>query len=87
MFNINRIPVIFPTDPVIYYQSEFGEGHGPPVWSYVHCNGWEDRIHDCAKSVVPNFASCSYNYIAAVTCKESNISVRTILPSLLSVAM
>lgn len=67
---INGVQLCILLDPLIYYYSNFGEGNGLPVWSYVHCNGWEDSIHDCTKSVLPNF-NCANNYVAGVTCKQS----------------
>ena len=58
-------------DPTIHYDSEFGVGNGPIIWSSVYCNGWEASIHDCTKTVLPDF-NCYSSYIAGVTCKEGN---------------
>ena len=61
--------ILYTLDPYIYYYSYFGSGNGPIVWNSVYCGGWEQDIHDCSKSVYPNFY-CPSSYIAGVLCKE-----------------
>ena len=63
-FNYNHSP-----GPTIYYNSYFGSGYGPVAYSYVYCNGWEQDIHDCTKTVYPGF-TCPSTYVAGAVCKE-----------------
>ena len=64
--------MLYTLDPYIYYYSYYGSGYGPVVWSYVHCNGWEQDIHDCPKNVYPDL-TCSSHYITGVLCKEGQL--------------
>ena len=56
-------------DPTVHYNSKFGSGSGPIVWSYVNCQHWTKSVFDCTKAYYPYF-DCSTNYIAGVTCTE-----------------
>ena len=46
--------------PSSYYNSYFGDGDYPMVYSYVNCNGWEKNFVDCPKDEYPNFTYEQY---------------------------
>ena len=51
---------LFLTGPSYYYNSYFGAGDYPMVYSYVNCDGWEKNFVDCPKDEYPNFTYEQY---------------------------
>ena len=58
---------MLPAEPVAYYNSYFGAGDGPIVYSQVSCGGWEDTLSECDKTEQFGF-SCSRKQVAGVLC-------------------
>ena len=62
--------ICLPLEPTIYYNSEYGDGQLPIVYSNIHCQGTEDSISDCDKTDYLDF-SCSQ--AAGVLCEDSEL--------------
>ena len=60
------------TEPTVYTKSEFGDGSGPIVYSYVRCNGWEKGIDECYKSLYLQF-TCSRTSVSGVLCHDGRL--------------
>ena len=59
--------ILLGVEPVAYYNSYFGAGDGPIVYSQVACGGWEDTFSECDKTEQFGF-SCSRQKVAGVLC-------------------
>ena len=58
-------------EPVVYKNSEFGDGDGPIIYSDIGCRGYETSIFDCPKIDNGQF-TCSRNNIAGVKCVDGD---------------
>ena len=47
----------------MYSNSEYSDGDGPILYSYVSCNGREDGLADCE-----NIYSCPHTYLTGLLC-------------------
>ena len=57
-----------------YTGSVFGEASGPPIYSHVSCEGWENDIKDCRKIQYEN-VTCHYYTIAGIMCSNSMMPI------------
>lgn len=56
-------------EPIVYKNSEFGDGDGPIVYSNIGCRGYETSLFDCPK-LDNGLFTCSRNTIAGVKCVD-----------------
>ena len=59
---------------IIYPYSEFSDGDGPILYSYVSCVGHEDGLADCEKRGYDDLNSCSRTYLTGLLCFDGNKS-------------
>ena len=55
------------TEPYVFYNSHFGDGQYPIVYSDVNCGGWEDLLVECEFTKIPEL-TCSRKNTAGVLC-------------------
>ena len=63
---------------IIYYNSAFGSGYGPIVYSYVNCEGHEDSFTECSKYTYLQF-TCYNTDTVGVLCVDGKINYAHIL--------
>ena len=68
---INCHIIIIIIEPVVFPNSEFGDGIYPIAYSNMGCGGWESSFSQCNKQTYPNTA-CSRSNIAGVLCGYGN---------------
>ena len=54
-------------EPIPFYNSSFGDGKYPIVYSNLACKGWETNLRYCGKEVYPQ-SSCPRSHVAGVLC-------------------
>ena len=59
---------------IVYYYSEYGDGDGPILYSYVSCNGPEDGLADCGKQGYDDISSCLRTRLTGLLCRDGNKS-------------
>ena len=61
-------------EPIIFYNSHFGAGLYPSVYSNVKCGGWESKLSQYEKDGYLN-AECSGGNTAGLLCGYSNLLI------------
>ena len=59
---------------MIYYYSEYSDGDGPILYSYVSCIGHEDGLADCEKRGYDDLYSCPRTRLTGLLCYDGNKS-------------
>ena len=59
---------------IIYSNSEYSDGDGPIVYSYVSCIGHEDGLADCQKQGYDDIYSCPRSRLTGLLCYDGNKS-------------
>ena len=54
---------------IIYSNSEYSDGDGPILYSYVSCNGYEDGLNDCEKNGYDDI-SCPRTRLIGLMCRD-----------------
>ena len=57
---------------IIYSNSEYSDGDGPILYSYVSCYGHEDGLADCGKQGYDDIYSCPRTRLAGLLCFDGN---------------
>ena len=55
---------------IVYDNSEYSDGDGPIVYSYVSCYGDEDGLYDCEKDGYENISSCPRARLIGLLCRD-----------------
>ena len=59
---------------IVYSSSEYSDGDGPILYSYVSCYGPEDGLADCGKQGYDDISSCLRTRLTGLLCRDGNKS-------------
>ena len=65
---------IYVAGAIVYFYSEYSDGDGPILYSYVSCNGHEDDLADCEKQGYDDVYSCPRTRLTGLLCYDGNKS-------------